>query len=73
MASERKFHNSIIGLQINGSWSQDSRLIKEVLNFYSKIYKDDFTYVPPLDGLDFDSISPLEADWLEMTFLEDEV
>lgn len=53
---------------------EDPSAISDVIiNYYSSLYAEPYEWCPSLDGLDFDSISRDEAEWLERPFEEEEV
>jgi hypothetical protein len=42
------------------------------VQFYNNLYSEQFSWWPKLDGLSFDSIGEVEANWLERVFEEGE-
>jgi hypothetical protein len=61
-------------LVINGSMSSDSTEIREhIVQFYKRLYSEQFSWRPKLDGLSFFSIDADERNWLERDFEENEV
>jgi hypothetical protein len=74
VANSHRRRNSIRQLSINGVLSTDQEAIKaEISGFNQKLYIEDTTCRPSLDGLFFSSISPEEASWLERPFEEEEI
>jgi hypothetical protein len=68
--SNRRF-NSIESLIVDGPTSTSQVEISEhVVKFYYKLYTEQFSWQPKLDGLPFDSIGKVEANWLERVFEE---
>jgi hypothetical protein len=61
-------------LRINGAMSSDPVEIKEhIVNYYDKLYTEQSTWRPRMDGLFFSSIDTEERIWLERDFEEQEV
>jgi hypothetical protein len=61
-------------LSINGSISDSPMEIKKhILHFYNKLYSEQCTWRPRVDGLSFQSIDANESTWLKMEFEEQEV
>ncbi|XP_035551741.1 uncharacterized protein LOC108989210 [Juglans regia] len=53
---------------------EDQEVIKDrIVNFYEKLFSEEYSWRPKLDGMFFDSIDEASADWLERAFEEDEV
>jgi hypothetical protein len=46
---------------------------EHIVQFYNKLYIEEFSWQPLVDGLSFDSIGEIEANWLEGEFEEKEV
>jgi hypothetical protein len=61
-------------LSINGSISDNPMEINEhILHFYNKLYSEQCTWRPRVDGLSFQSIDANESTWLKMEFEEQKV
>lgn len=74
VVSHLKNSKEILGLYINGRWSQDQReIINEIENFYEKLYKEDQVVRLGLDGMKFERISSTNRIMLERRFSKDEV
>jgi hypothetical protein len=66
-----KRKNSIVSLLIDGTLSTNQVEISEhIVQFYKKLYTEQFSWWPLVDGLSFDSIGETEANWLERKFEE---
>ena len=44
-----------------------------IVNYYSSLYMEPFGWRPLVDGLEFDSISGEDVEWMERPFDEEEV
>jgi hypothetical protein len=67
-------NNQLESLIINGSMSSNSNEIKEhIVQFYNKLYSEQITWQPRVDGLSFLSIDADESIWLERDLEEQEV
>lgn len=74
VAFSQRSANSILGLTINGVWSQDLGAIgSEVEDYYINLYKEEFPVRPMLDGMEFDCISTAENRMVERAFSKEEV
>jgi hypothetical protein len=72
--NSNKRNNSVDSFVGNGTMSLDSTEIREhIMQFYNQFYSEQFSWVPKLDGLSFNSIGVEEASWLERAFKESEV
>jgi len=61
-------------LNINGIISRNPAEIKEhLVNFYNKLYSENCSWRPRVEGLSFLSIDEEESTWLERAFEEKEV
>jgi len=61
-------------MSINGAMSNNSLEIKEhMIYYYNKLYTEQSTWRPRVDGLSFSSINAEEGTWLEREFEEQEV
>jgi hypothetical protein len=66
--------NSIDSLLIDGTISTNRlEISKHIVQFYKKLYTEQFNWRPLLDGLSFYSIDEAETSWLERDFEEREV
>lgn len=74
MATSHNISNNLNGLVIDGEWSQDQRKIREEVEvYYKKLYSEEHSYRPLLDGMDFNKISMIDNSLLERRFSEKEV
>jgi hypothetical protein len=61
-------------LLVNGLVSSNHYEIREhIVLFYNRLFTDQFSWRPKLDGLAFDSIDVEDSTWLERPFEEIEV
>jgi hypothetical protein len=59
---------------IDGTISTNrSEISEHIVQFYKKLFTEQFSWRPVVDGLSFDSIDEAEASWLERDFEEREV
>lgn len=66
--------NSISSFEVKGEIVEDPAIIsEEIVNLYSSLYKEPFSWRTLLDDLEFDSIFVDHANLLEKPFDEDEV
>lgn len=71
--SNRKF-NHVDSLNINGAMSKNPMEIKKhIVHFFNKLYSEQCSYRPRVDGLSFVSIDADESTWLKREFEEQEV
>jgi hypothetical protein len=71
--SHRKF-NHVDSLNINGAMSKKPLEIKEhIVHFYNKLYFEQCSWRPRVDGVSFLSIDADEIIWLEREFEDEEV
>jgi len=74
VANSHRRNNLVDSLVINGSMNSDSTKIREhIMQFYKRLYAEQFRWRPKLDGLSFPSIDADERNWLERDFEENEV
>jgi hypothetical protein len=74
VANTNRRKNSIDSLLIDGTLSTNRVEISEhIVQFYKKLYIEQFSLRPLLDDLSFYSIGEAEANWLEREFEEREV
>jgi hypothetical protein len=74
VANSNRRNNLIDSLIVDGYISLNSKEIREhILQFYTRLYSEQFSWRPKLDGLLFNSIDVEEATWLERDFEESEV
>jgi hypothetical protein len=67
-------YNHVGALRINGAMSSDPVEINEhIVQYYDKLYIEQSTWRPRVDGLSFSSIDAKESIWLEWEFEEQEV
>lgn len=43
------------------------------MSYYEKLFKEEYSWRPKLDGLNFDSIDESSASWLEREFDDEEI
>lgn len=66
--------NSISSFEVKGEIVEDPAIIsEEIVNLYSSLYKEPFSWITLLDDLEFDSIFVDYTNLLERPFDEDEV
>jgi hypothetical protein len=53
--------------------SNPVEISEHIVKFYQKLFTEQCRWRPLVDGISFDSISAVEASWLERDFEEDEV
>jgi len=74
VANSHRRYNHVESLRINGAMSNNSLEIKEhIVHYYNKLYTEQSTWRPRVDGLSFSSIYAKEGNWLEREFEEQEV
>jgi hypothetical protein len=74
VANSHRRYNHVGALWINGVMSSDPVEIKEhIVTYYDKLYTEQSTWRPRVDGLSFSSIDAEERLWLERDFEEQEV
>ncbi|KAG6728212.1 hypothetical protein I3842_02G162400 [Carya illinoinensis] len=74
VANSYRRNNTIDMLKINGRDCTEAPVIREhVVSFFDNLFSEREGWRPTVDGLDFDSIEPQVASWLERAFEEDEV
>ena len=74
MANNRRKFNTIHSICVDGVSCDDNSSVKEaIVNFYNKLYEEDYPSRPFLEGLAFDSISEDDACDLLREFSEEEV
>jgi hypothetical protein len=74
VANSNRRNNSIESLMVNRTISTNPSEIRDhIVQNYSSWYTEQFGWQPKLDGLTFDSIGEVEANWLERVFEEGEV
>jgi hypothetical protein len=74
LANSNRRYNSISTLSINGELSTDPDAISDHITlFYNRLFTEEESQRPLLDGLDFSMISDEDAAWLERSFDDDEV
>jgi hypothetical protein len=74
MTNSHRRYNHVESLRINGAMSNNSLEIKEhIVYYYNKLYTEQSTWRPRVDGLSFSSIDAKEGIWLEGEFEEQEV
>jgi hypothetical protein len=65
VAKSNRRKNSIDSLLIDGTLSTNRVEIREhIVQFYKKLYTEQFSCRPLVDGISFDSIGKAEANWL---------
>lgn len=66
VANSNRRNNLVDSLIVDGYVSSNSKEIWEhILQFYTRLYSDQFSWSPKLDGLHFNYIDVEEATWLE--------
>jgi hypothetical protein len=66
VANLNRRNNSIELLPVNGTISSYQPTIGEhIVQFHDRLFSEQFSWPPKLDGLAFDSIDVEEASWLE--------
>jgi hypothetical protein len=74
MANSNRKRNTIDSLLIDGTISTNRLEISEhIVQFYKKLFTEQFSWRLMVDGLSFDSIDEVAASWLEKDFEEREV
>jgi hypothetical protein len=69
VANSHRRYNHVGALRINGAMSSDPVEIKEIIvKYYDKLYTEQSTWRPRVDGLSFSSIDVEERLWLECDF-----
>jgi len=69
VANSHRRYNHVGALRINGAMSSDPVEIKEnIVKYYDKLYTEQNTWRPRVDGLSFSSIDVEERLWLECDF-----
>ena len=74
IANSNRIYNSIDTLMIGDNPSSNPvKISKHIVEFYQKLFTEQWKWRPLVDGISFDSISTKEASWLGRDFEEDEV
>ncbi|XP_059450778.1 uncharacterized protein LOC132181539 [Corylus avellana] len=74
IANSNRRYNSIENLMIGDNLSSNQDEISEhIVDFYQKLFAEQRSWRPLVDGISLDSISEGEASWLEREFEEEEV
>jgi hypothetical protein len=74
IANSNRRHNAFDTLMIGDNPSSNQTEISEhIVEFYQKMFFEQCRWRPKVDGISFDSISEVEAGWLERDFEEEEV
>ena len=74
MANLNRRQNYLGSLEVDGCLFEDKEDIKiQVEQFYYSLYQESEPWRPEVDGLDFDSIDPIDRDLLERPFDREEV
>jgi hypothetical protein len=74
MANSNRRNKSIESLMVNCIVSIDHSEIREhIVQDYKSLYTKQFSWQPKLNGISFDSIAEVEANWLKRAFEEGEV
>ncbi|XP_057443259.1 uncharacterized protein LOC130735191 [Lotus japonicus] len=74
MVNWRRTKNSLVGLHINGRWSEEPLEIKnEVKGFFSQKFREEQWASPKLDGVPFRQLSQADNTFLTTSFDIDEV
>jgi hypothetical protein len=74
IANSNRRYNSIDSLLIGDALSSNKTEIGDhVVGFYQKLFHEPSRWRPRVDGISFDSISDVDASWLERAFEEEEV
>jgi hypothetical protein len=74
MANSNRRRNTIDSLLIDGTISTNrSEISEHIVQFYKKLFTEQFSWRLMVDGLSFDSIDEVAASWLEKDFEEREV
>ncbi|XP_042948654.1 uncharacterized protein LOC122281327 isoform X2 [Carya illinoinensis] len=74
MLNSHSRNNAIEFLQSGDTILSDPLNIKHhIVTFYEKLFREDFSWRPKLDGLDFRHIDQHSVDWLERPFEKEEV
>ncbi|KAF5470705.1 hypothetical protein F2P56_011202 [Juglans regia] len=74
MANFHQRNNAIEVLHDGENIISDQEVIKDhIVNFYEKLFSEEYSWRPKLDGLFFEFIDQASAEWLERAFEEDEV
>jgi hypothetical protein len=74
IANSNRRYNSISTLSINGELSTNPAAISDHITlFYDRLFTEEESQRPLLDGLDFSMISDEDVAWLELSFDDDEV
>ena len=74
VANFNRRNNSIESQLVHGSIFSDQTKIRDhIVQFYDRLFIEQFSWHPKLDGLAFDSIDDEEASLLERPFEESEV
>lgn len=74
VANSNRRRNYLGILEVDGHVFEDREDIKtQVEQFYHSLYQESETWRPEADGLDFDSIDPIDRDLLERPFDREEV
>jgi hypothetical protein len=74
IANSNRRHNTIDSLMIGDHLSSNQAEISEhIVEFYKNLFTEQCRWRLKVDGIAFDSISEVEAGWLERDFKEEEV
>jgi hypothetical protein len=74
LANSNRRRNYLGIFEVDGHVFEDKEDIKtQVEQFYHSLYQESETWRPEADGLDFDSIDPIDRDLLERPFDREEV
>lgn len=73
VANSNRRVNTISSSEVDGVLVEDSEVVStKIVQFYESLYQESYDW-RPLDGLAFDNISDVEAEWMERPFDEAEV
>jgi hypothetical protein len=74
IANSNRRHNAIDSLMIEDNpTSNQTEICEHIVEFYKKLFSEQCRRRPKVDDISLDSISEIEAGWLERGFEEEEV
>jgi hypothetical protein len=74
IANSNRRHNAIDSLMIEDNpTSNQTEICEHIVEFYKKLFSEQCRQRPKVDDISLDSISEIEAGWLERGFEEEEV